>query len=328
MFDFIAIDFETACAASAPPPCALGITIVKNGAIYKSINYYINPETEITPQCIRIHGIRNKTVVGCPTFPEIWDEIRDLFSSNPLVAHNMEFDYRVLCGSLNRYGLEIPKLKLYDTFSICNSCFPEEKTSLVSMCKRFDLEVNGHHSASSDSEMCARLFLCLQTDFASHISPFIPPVKKIHTTDPLHDLNRMLNEVQEWARTESSYPSFSAQEPNYAEANTTYDDKDGLSFEGKVFVLTGKIGEYERAELRDLISSLGGYVKSSVSKKTDYLVVGYEDKNVVSDPENAKSLKILKAEELRSKGEKIKIISDEAFLTLLENATSCSCTNE
>lgn len=206
--------------------------------------------------------------------------------------------------------------------------FPEEKTSLASMCKRCGLEVKGHHSASSDSEMCARLFLCLQTDFASHISPFIPPVKKIHTTDPLHDLNRMLNEVQEWARTESSYPSFSAQEPNYAEANTTYDDKDGLSFEGKVFVLTGKIGEYERAELRDLISSLGGYVKSSVSKKTDYLVVGYEDKNVVSDPENAKSLKILKAEELRSKGEKIKIISDEAFLTLLENATSCSCTNE
>ena len=52
------------------------------------------------------------------------------------------------------------------------------------MCKRFDLEVNGHHSASSDSEMCARLFLCLQTDFADHISLFIPSVSKIHPIDP------------------------------------------------------------------------------------------------------------------------------------------------
>lgn len=322
MFDFISIDFETACAASSPPPCALGITIVKNGAVYKSINYYINPETEITPQCIRIHGIRNKTVVGCPTFPEIWNEVRELFSDNPLVAHNMEFDHRVLCGSLNRYGLEIPKLRLYDTFSICNSCFPDEKTSLVSMCKRFDLEVNGHHSASSDSEMCARLFLCLQTDFADHISLFIPSVSKIHPIDSLHDLNHLLNDLEEW---EISNSSFSTQEPDYAKANIAYDDEDGLSFEGKTFVLTGKIGEYERTELKNLISNLGGYVKSSVSKKTDYLVVGYEDKNVVSDPDNAKSLKILKAEDLRSKGEKIRIISDVAFLSALENFTSHSC---
>ncbi len=43
---------------------------------------------------------------------------------------------------------------------------------------------------------------------------------------------------------------------------------------GKIFVLTGTLERYTRQHATELITSLGGHVTSSVSRKTDYVVVG------------------------------------------------------
>ena len=41
-------------------------------------------------------------------------------------------------------------------------------------------------------------------------------------------------------------------------------------------VLTGTLASYTRDEAKDIIEKLGGNVSSSVSKKTDYVLVGSE----------------------------------------------------
>jgi len=49
-----------------------------------------------------------------------------------------------------------------------------------------------------------------------------------------------------------------------------------LPFEGKTFVLTGAMDAFTRDEARRIIEDRGGRVASSVSKNTDFVVVGSE----------------------------------------------------
>jgi len=70
---------------------------------------------------------------------------------------------------------------------------------------------------------------------------------------------------------------------------------------GKTFVFTGTLKSFEREDVKNIIKQMGGNVSESISKKTDYLVIG----------ENPGS-KLEKAKELN-----IKIIDEEKFKKMI-----------
>ena len=74
-----------------------------------------------------------------------------------------------------------------------------------------------------------------------------------------------------------------------------------LPLSGKTFVFTGTLTRFTRDKAKEMVENLGGRAASSVSKKTDFVVVG----------ENAGS----KAEKARSLG--IPMLSENAFLELI-----------
>jgi len=78
--------------------------------------------------------------------------------------------------------------------------------------------------------------------------------------------------------------------------------KVGHAFEGKTFVLTGSLTHFSRDEATDLIKERGGKVTGSVSKKTDYVLVGDEPGS-----------KYDKAKEL-----KVPILSEEEFKKMVD----------
>ncbi|HJT50830.1 MAG TPA: BRCT domain-containing protein, partial [Nitrosospira sp.] len=81
---------------------------------------------------------------------------------------------------------------------------------------------------------------------------------------------------------------------------------------GKIFVLTGTLPNLGREDARERIEGAGGKVTGSVSKKTDYVVVG-------ADPGS----KYEKAVELG-----IPVLDERGLLQLLQDATANSTSNQ
>ena len=82
----------------------------------------------------------------------------------------------------------------------------------------------------------------------------------------------------------------------------TKKNNDELIFNGKTFVLTGKLETLTREKATELIEANGGNVSSSVSSKTSFVLLG---KDPGSKYEKAKKLNI-------------NIISEEEFINLLK----------
>ena len=95
---------------------------------------------------------------------------------------------------------------------------------------------------------------------------------------------------------------------------------------GKHIAITGGLLFYKREEAFERIRDCGGIPQEYVSKKTDYLVVGYYRKNTLI---GSKSNKRILAERYISQGCRIKIIKEDQFLPMLwfsqsETASSMS----
>ncbi len=84
------------------------------------------------------------------------------------------------------------------------------------------------------------------------------------------------------------------------ETGTKKSKKRGV--DGKTFVLTGSLQDLTRSEAKELIQKAGGRTSSSVSEKTDYLVLGKEPGSKLS----------------QAKKHKVEIISEKEFLSLVE----------
>ncbi|NQU33458.1 MAG: transposase, partial [Bacteroidetes bacterium] len=90
---------------------------------------------------------------------------------------------------------------------------------------------------------------------------------------------------------------------------------DGNLF-GEVLVFTGSL-EIPRSEASVLASEIGCKVENGVTKKTTLLVVGDQDLSKLSGKK--KSSKHIKAEELKIKGQNIRIIKESDFVALYES---------
>lgn len=307
MYDFISIDFETA-NNDMTSACSLGIAVVKDLEIVNTEYYLINPLTKVfNSDNIAIHGITYDDVKECDSFDILWDHISHYFN-NIVIAHNSQFDMSVLKNLFNAYSLPHDNFTYLDSIMISNSvcgC----GTGLSDRASYFGIDEGIHHNALDDAITCARIVI--SSVMAYGCNSFLQFAIKYDKLSSKDIDNIKANKT---FLKKSKLPDYVHLNLSNMAAATT-DFNTNHPFYGKNIVLTGELNNFSRPDAIQKILDVGGIVKSSVSKKIDYLIVGVQDINLVGS--DGMSSKEEKAYELNNNGCNIQIINEEEFMKLL-----------
>jgi DNA polymerase-3 subunit epsilon len=308
--DFAAIDFETANEKRASA-CAVGVVVIENDEIVQVVEHLIQPkEVRFSYHNTRIHGITAEDVKDAPTLTDIWEDIWPVLEGKLVVAHNAGFDFSVLRHSLYANDIEFPELSYLCTVNIARKAWPDLPShSLGFLAECLDIGLHredGIHNAANDAEAAARVLL-----LAGQEKDINCPLE---LASSLNVTSGMIWSASDWVPSSAvgvrnSRTEFSLEIP---------DDFDISShpFFGKAIVFTGTLKLCKRKEAETAIGLLGAIAKGAVSKKTDYLVTGYQDIRVLAEGKS-KSSKLRKGEQLRSEGHPIQIITDADFEEIL-----------
>ncbi|WP_225036454.1 exonuclease domain-containing protein [Winogradskyella sp. SM1960] len=130
----------------------------------------VNPETYIPQHITALTGIDDHMVADAPRFEEVAQDILSITEHTIFVAHNVNFDYKVINGEFQRIGLEFTRKKLC-TVRLSRRLLPGHRSySLGKLCKALDINLVGRHRARGDAEATVILFeLLLQQTKASEV---------------------------------------------------------------------------------------------------------------------------------------------------------------
>ncbi|MDO4331779.1 MAG: exonuclease domain-containing protein [Eubacteriales bacterium] len=311
MYDFIAIDFETA-TNEMNSACSLGIACVDKFEIQKTYYFLIQPpENKYLANNTDIHGLSALDTVNAPLFPAVWSEIKELFSDSIVVAHNARFDMSVLKSCFDFYGIEMVDFQYIDSIAISNRVINDKNygQSLIDRAAYFNIPIENHHNSLDDAVTCANIVISsVKTTNRKSLKTYCSSFRRrtTHIFSELKPMTKMPNHVSfgnKQPKISSIVPTAPAIDPNHP-------------FNGKNIVLTGDLETLTRAAAMQKIVDVGGVIKSSVSAKTHYVIVGKQDASVVGS--DGMSTKERKAHELIKSGKEIKILHEKEFLELLQ----------
>jgi DNA polymerase-3 subunit epsilon len=111
----------------------------------------INPERDIQPFVVNLTGINSNMLRNAPKFYEVAKRIVEITENCILVAHNADFDYRILKTEFNRLGFPF-KRKTLCTVELAQKLIPEmESYSLGKLARALGIAVSDRHRANGDA---------------------------------------------------------------------------------------------------------------------------------------------------------------------------------
>lgn len=128
---------------------------------------YIQPDREIDPGAMEVHGIRNEFLADKPRFADLAAEFIEYIKGAELIIHNAPFDVGFMDHELallgKRWGRTADYCSVLDTLAMARHMHPGQKNNLDALCKRYDID-NSHrdlHGALLDAEILADVYLAM-----------------------------------------------------------------------------------------------------------------------------------------------------------------------
>lgn len=158
----------------------------------------VNPERKIQPFVVNLTGINNEMLRNAPKFYEVAKRIIEITKDTILVAHNAQFDNRILTTEFDRLGYKFERDTLC-TVELSKKLIPgKDSYSLGKLVRSLGIPITDRHRAQGDAKATVTLFkMLLDRDSNKEI------VKTTVRKDPKRQLEPKLLDIIENAPTDT-----------------------------------------------------------------------------------------------------------------------------
>lgn len=235
----------------------------------------------------KLTGITDDMLVTAPKFKDIANELYDYLGDSVIVGHNVNFDINFLYDNfLKCLGCEF-KNDYLDTMRLSRIALPDLPHHRLKDLKEY-FSIDGiQHRALNDCQITYTI------------------------------LSELLDYIQENNIDLERYLHPKSFDLTSLTGDVTLNDPSNPLY-GKHCVFTGKLQRFVRKDAAQIVCNIGGCCDNSVTKKTNFLIIGgLDDILLVKD---GKSTKMKKAEKLILDGQDLKILSESTFYDLIEDS--------
>ena len=249
-------------------------------------------DKHILPEYIvELTGITDEMLLNAPIVSDVIPKLADFIGDRILVGHNVNFDINFLYDNFQAVGLCLSN-DFIDTMRIARKLFHElNHHRLCDIAQHLNIEQVKAHRAMDDVITTIKCFEKMKKQIEDH-GPLIDFLKsfkqkQVSYKSRLHELEPIAEEIDE--------------------TNPIYE---------KRVVFTGSLSSMSRRDAYQLVLNLGGIPEDTITKKTDFLVVGNTD--FAASIKNGKTNKMKKADMYRAKGQDILTLSENTFFQMLQ----------
>ena len=286
--DYVVIDVET--TGLDPTYCEIiEVSAIKysSGAVSDRFTSLVKPSEPIDDYIADLTGITNEMLSNAPDPAAVLPTFASFVSDSILVGYNVNFDINFLYDNLKPLGVTLSN-SFIDVLRLARRVVTDVPNhKLVTIANYYGISPEISHRSSADCETCNNCFVKLQSSI----------IEKYGSLENFTIKPKSLKASDIAANTDT----FDTSHPLY----------------NKVCVFTGTLERMARKDARQVVDDLGGICGNSVTKKTNYLILGNND--FCASIKDGKSTKQKKAEQLALSGADIQIISENVFYELVLN---------
>lgn len=286
--DYVVLDLETTGLDPAFDEI-IEVAAIKfsNGEKVSEFTTLVKPENKIDEYIKELTGITNEMVKDAPKIEKVLPDLMNFLGDSVIIAHNANFDINFLYDNNMLYFNEPITNRFIDTMRISRRLFRDISHRLIDLAMEFKISVEVQHRAMADCEVTQKVYEYMRNHCAVNNIDIVAFLKTSHGKS--FDLKEFKPETEE----------FDVSHPIY----------------GMSVCFTGTLEKFQRKEVLQIVTNLGGIPSDSVTKNTNILVLGNND--YCSSIKDGKSNKQKKAEELILKGHDLIIISEKSFYDML-----------
>ena len=288
--EFTVIDIETTgLSTEYDEIIEISAIQVRNNTIFKTFSSLVQPSFEIDEYIEELTGITNEMLKNAPKISSVLPDFLNFIENDILLGYNVNFDINFLYDSAEKLSCGVLKNDFIDVMRIFRKLYPELKHHrLKDLSDLYNIDYSNAHRSLADCEITLAGYTYLFKDIESKFSTI---------QDFIDTFKQKVLKASDIQATETNI------------------DEDNLLF-GKTFVFTGVLERMPRKDAMQIVVNHGGINGDSVTKKTNYLVLGNND--YCKSIKDGKSSKQKKAEKLKLSGQDIEIIPESVFYDMIE----------